>query len=367
MNDDAAMRLALAEGERALGRTRPNPPVGCVIVRGDAVLGVGHTQPPGQAHAEIMALRDAEARGHDVRGATMVVTLEPCCHHGRTPPCTDAILAAGLGRVVVGCMDPFELVAGKGIGQLRAGGVEVEVGVLAEACAASVQGFVRATMTGLPSVTLKVAVSLDGNLAAADGTSMWITSEAARADAHALRGRHDAVLVGIGTALADDPRLTARGGTGGEPRPVVLDSALRLPTTAKLLQGPQRAIVVCALDVAARAADADGAWAGAELVGVPRGPGGLDLRAALRALAARGLHRVLVEGGALVARSVIDQGLADELVLYAAPTALPGGRSWLGGPPVATLADAPRWRLVDTTVLGPDVALRYQLRAVEVP
>jgi diaminohydroxyphosphoribosylaminopyrimidine deaminase/5-amino-6-(5-phosphoribosylamino)uracil reductase len=356
MTDDEAMALAVAEAERALGHTRPNPAVGAVVVRDGVVLGAGCTQPPGQEHAEVMALRATRAAGHDPAGATMYVTLEPCCHHGRTPPCTDAILAAGVRRVVVGVVDPYPPMRGKSLALLNAAGVEVALGVEAARCAELVRGFVRAVERGLPSVTLKAAVSLDGRLATASGESQWITGEAARAHGHGLRSTHDAVLVGIGTALADDPRLTARGARPGRPAPVVVDTELRIPASAQLLRGPERAVILCADD----APDRDVA---ADVVRVPRGRGGIDLKAGLRALAARGLHRVLVEGGAAIHRSLLDAHLADELQLYAAPMVLPGGRAWVGGAPVERLADAARWTLVEVARLGDDVSLRYRLRA----
>lgn len=359
MTDEQGMDAALAQARLALGTTRPNPAVGAVIVRDGVVIGAGYTQPPGGPHAEVSALADTRARGHDPRGATVYVTLEPCCHHGRTPPCTDALLAAGVRRVVVGVVDPFPLMQGKSLQLLEQGGVEVRLGVQADACADVMRGFLRTTRGGLPEVTLKVATSVDGHLATASGESQWITGEAARHHVHGLRARHDAVLVGIGTALADDPQLTARGVDGGQPVPVVLDAGLRLPDTARVLRGPQRAVVIAAEDASARALDA-------EVIRVPRAPAGVDLDAALRALAARGLHRILVEGGAAVHRSVLDGGFADRVIVYVAGTVIAGGRPWLGGPPLTRLADAPRWGAPQVTALGDDVALTYTLRPAEV-
>lgn len=353
MTDEAAMALAVEAGRRALGRTAPNPPVGAVLVRGGEVIGEGWTRPPGGAHAEVVALADARDRGHDPRGATMVVTLEPCCHHGRTPPCTDAILEAGVSRVVVGVVDPYPPMRGRSLAQLEAAGVEVKLGPAARACTELMLGFLRVHEGGLPEVGLKVATTLDGRLATASGESRWITGEAARRHGHVLRDRHDALLVGIGTALADDPELTCRVEGGRDPVPVVLDTNLRLPADARLLHGSRRAVVVCAEDAPDRELQAD-------LVRVPRGPGGLDVVAALRALGARGLHRILVEGGADVHRSLLDAGVVDHVYAYVAGTVVPGGRSWTGGPPLAALGDAPRFGAPEVTPLGDDVLLHYR-------
>jgi diaminohydroxyphosphoribosylaminopyrimidine deaminase / 5-amino-6-(5-phosphoribosylamino)uracil reductase len=353
VTDRLWMAQALSRAAEALGDTAPNPAVGAVIVGGGVLLGEGATQPAGSDHAEVRALADARARGHDVRGATMFVTLEPCCHHGRTPPCTDAIVQAGIARVVVGVVDPFPPMRGRALALLREAGVEVVLGVEARACAQQIRGFVRAVTAGLPEVTLKVAVSADGHLATATGESKWITSEAARADGHRLRASHDAVLVGIGTVLADDPMLTTRLAvrrSAVDAVPVVLDTELRIPETAQLLA--RRPIVVCATDAPERALRA-------EVIRVPRGPGGVDLTAALRAVAARGLHRVLVEGGARVHRSLVDAGLADTLVLYVGPVLIPGGTPWLGGPAIRALADAVPMELAAAERVGPDARLTY--------
>lgn len=354
--DERFMARALMVARRGLGRTAPNPSVGAVLVRDGEILGEGHTRPVGGPHAEREAIRDARGRGHDLRGATMYVTLEPCRHHGRTPPCTDAILEAGLARVVVGVVDPFPPMRGRGLDALRDGGVAVELGVLAEACARSVLGFVRSVVAGLPEVTCKIATSLDGRLATAAGESKWITSEAARAHAHQLRSEHDAVLVGIGTVLADDPRLTVRtpdAPDGADPVPVVLDTALRIPDGAALLAHPRGAVVICAEDAPARDLPA-------RIVRVPRGDHGrVDVEAALRAIVGVGLHRVLVEGGAAVHRSLLDARLVDTLCVYVAPVLIPGGRPWLGGAPLEALAAAPRFGAPTVEALGPDVLLRY--------
>ncbi len=357
------MALALAEARTALGRTAPNPAVGAVVLKDGRVIGRGATHPPGGPHAEVAALADARARGEDPRGATLVVTLEPCCHHGRTPPCTDAILEAGVAEVVVGVVDPFPAMQGKSLALLRERGVAVHLGTGAAEAADVMRGFLRVTRGGLPEVGLKVAISLDGSLATATGESQWITSEPARAHGHGLRAAHDAVLVGIGTALADDPRLTVRSGPrddARQPVPVILDTRARLPASAAVFRGPRRPIVLVAGDT-----DAGGLSNHADVIAVPRGPGGLDLRAALAALGARGLHRVLVEGGAAVARGLLDAGLVDHLYAYVAPTVIAGGRRWVGGPPLARLAEAPRWTSPVVTPLGDDVLLHYTVRPPE--
>ncbi|MEZ4235932.1 MAG: bifunctional diaminohydroxyphosphoribosylaminopyrimidine deaminase/5-amino-6-(5-phosphoribosylamino)uracil reductase RibD [Myxococcota bacterium] len=361
-DDRTWMRRALALSARALGTTAPNPPVGALIVRGGEVLGEGFTQPVGRDHAEVVAIADCVRRGHDPAGATLVVTLEPCCHHGRTPPCVDAITAAGLSRVVVGALDPYPPMRGRGVAQLRERGVAVEVGVEHDACARRILGFARAVGYGLPEVTLKAAVSADGRIATATGESKWITSPEARAAGHGLRATHDAVLVGVQTVLADDPALTARlpGAEAHQPVPVVLDTELRLPDGAQLLAGG-RALVVCAEDAPARTLSA-------EVIRVPRGPDGrTDPEAALRALAARGLHRVLVEGGGQVHRSLLDRGLADALELFVAPVLIPGGVPFVGGPRIEALGDAVRMTLEATERVGPDAWLRFRLRHGLVP
>ena len=356
MNDEAFMRLALASAAQVQGTTAPNPPVGAIVVRDGQVLGVGATRPVGGPHAEAEALASARANGHDPRGATLYVTLEPCCHHGRTPPCTDAILAAGIARVVVGCVDPFPPMRGKSLGLLQAAGVSVTLGVLGDASARSMLGFRRAVTTGLPEVTLKAAVSLDGRIATGTGESKWITGEAARVDAHALRARHDAVLVGIGTLLADDPRLTVRrDGELAQPRPVVLDTGLRIPAGAAVLRHPRGALVIAAEDAPDRELPAT-------ILRVPRGASGhLDLEAALRGMAAAGLHRVLVEGGGIVHRAFIDARLFDALVIYLAAKLIPGGIPWVGGPALEALAGAPRAEgAPGVQLVGDDVRLDYR-------
>lgn len=356
--DEAMMRRAIVRAAQAFGRTAPNPPVGAVLVRADTVIGEGYTQPAGQDHAEIVALKDCRRRGEDPRGATLFVTLEPCCHHGRTPPCTSALLEAGVSRVVIGVLDPFAPMRGRSAALLRERGVAVEVGLLRAEASRLVLGFARAVVFGMPEVTLKAAITADGHIATSAGQSKWITSETAREQGHRLRSAHDAVMVGINTALLDDPALTTRTPEHERPHhavPVVVDTELRLPATARLLSSPARALVLAATD--ARSRDLP-----AEIVRIPRDPsGGLDLRAALAALASRGLHRVLVEGGGILHRSLLEARLADTIELFIAPKILPGGRPFVGGPPAQSLSDAIGMRLRAVEVLGPDLRATYDL------
>ncbi|TNE92028.1 MAG: bifunctional diaminohydroxyphosphoribosylaminopyrimidine deaminase/5-amino-6-(5-phosphoribosylamino)uracil reductase RibD [Deltaproteobacteria bacterium] len=352
--DGRWMSRAVCMAGRGLGTTAPNPSVGAVLIKDNQLVGEGHTQPVGGPHAEVMAIADCRERGFDPAGSTLYVTLEPCNHHGRTPPCTDAILEARIERVVVGCLDPFPKMQGKSLCHLREAGVEVVLGVLEEECKALVRGFARALVHALPEVTCKVAMSLDGHIATASGESQWITGPESREHGHGLRHSHDAILVGRRTVEADDPRLTCRLPGGVHPTPVVLDTGLTLAADAKVLHGPARAVIVCAADAPERELNAD-------VVRVPRGNGGVDIEQALRALATRGLHRVLIEGGGEVHRSLLDAGLVDTLRIYVAGVVVPGGRSWIGGPPLAALGDALRLDAPEVTALGPDVLLTYTL------
>lgn len=359
MTDAHWMGRALALARGVLGRTAPNPAVGAVLVREGQVLGEGATCPPGGDHAEVVALRSAREAGHDPRGATLYVTLEPCCHHGRTPPCTEAILHAGVARVVVGTLDPFPAMQGRGLARLREGGVEVVLGVEREPCERQILGFARSVTEGLPEVTAKAAVSADGHLATITGESQWITGPEAREVGHRLRASHDAMLVGIGTVLADDPRLTCRlpdDPSPHQPVPVVLDSGLSIPEGARIFQHPRRPVILCEERAPERALPAD-------ILRVPADDEGrVDVEAALRALARRGLHRVMVEGGGAVHRSLLSRGLVDTLHLFVAGLLIPGGRSWVGGPPIDRLQDAIRMELDEVRRVGADAELIFRLR-----
>ncbi|MFG6487713.1 bifunctional diaminohydroxyphosphoribosylaminopyrimidine deaminase/5-amino-6-(5-phosphoribosylamino)uracil reductase RibD [Roseateles sp. BYS78W] len=334
----AALQRALALAAQAIGLSDPNPRVGCVILAPDGrELGAGHTQAAGQAHAEVMALRDAAMRSHDVRGATAIVTLEPCSHHGRTPPCCDALIAAGIGRVVVAVEDPNPLVAGQGLTRLRAAGIAVELADTATADAARELniGFFSRMQRGRPFVRLKSAISLDGRTALPDGRSQWITGEAARTDGHAWRRRAGAVLTGIGTVLADDPRLDVRlVPTDKQPLRLVLDPQGRLPADARILQQPGEARAI--------------------------GPGRADLPALLAELGRQGINELHVEAGPTLSGAFLDAGLVDELLVYQAPMLIGEGRPLAALSPLAQLGDAPRWRLVEATPVGQDLRLRLR-------
>ena len=335
------MAVALRLAERGLGQVWPNPAVGCVLVKDDHVVGRGWTQPSGRPHAEFEALQRA---GAQALGATAYVTLEPCAHYGHTPPCTMALLHAGIRRAVIAASDPDPRVDGRGIEQLRQAGVEVAVGLAQEEAERLNAGFFLRVRAGRPLVTLKLATSLDGRIATRTGASRWITGEEARQRAHHLRARHDAIMVGSGTALADDPELTCRL-PGLEPRRpvrIVLDGRLRLPPSSRLArtarEAPTWVITRAEADARRRAALER---CGVEVLSPPAAAGDhIDLGAALAALAARGLTRVLVEGGSALAAALLRARLVDRLVWFHAPLLIGGdGLPALGALGVEALAD----------------------------
>lgn len=354
------MRLALAQARRARGSTFPNPPVGAVVYRGERVLGRGYTRPPGGPHAEVVALERA-ARRHGaraLRGAALAVTLEPCSHQGRTPPCADRLVEAGLARVEIGHRDPHREVSGRGLRRLRRAGIQVRVGVLAEACREQHRGFLSVCERSRPFVLLKLASSLDGRIATASGESRWITGPEARERVHRLRSTVDAVMVGSGTALADDPELTARraGRVVHEPVRLLVDSKLRVPRSARLHGGAAgRSWVLCSKRAGAarrRALER----AGVRLLPVPDRDGRLDLKRALRRLAQEGLTEVLVEGGGELGAALLRADLVDELHWFSAPLLLGGhARPALAELEVRALARAPRLDLVQVRRVGADV------------
>jgi diaminohydroxyphosphoribosylaminopyrimidine deaminase / 5-amino-6-(5-phosphoribosylamino)uracil reductase len=353
--DEAWMARAVALAEGGRGTASPNPMVGAVLVRDGRVVGEGFHQAAGRPHAEALALA---AAGAAAQGATCYVTLEPCAHHGRTPPCADALVAAGVARVVAAMPDPDPRVDGAGLARLRAAGVEVVTGVGAEAAATQNAAYLTHRRLGRPRVTLKAAASLDGKVAAPDGTSQWITGPAARADGHRLRAEADAVLVGAGTALADDPRLTVRlpGHAGRQPLRVLADAAGRVGPGGHLFDGGAPTLVATTPAAPATAVDA---WkaAGAEVLVCKQSPAGVDLDDLARGLAARGVLELLVEGGPTLQASLWAAGLADRLVWYLAPLAIGGAGApgLLGGAGAATLADARRLRLASVDRLGDDL------------
>ena len=362
-HDQRCMDDALALARRVLGRTAPNPAVGAVVVRDGRVVGVGATQPPGGAHAEVVALADA---GAAARGATLYVTLEPCAHHGRTPPCAEAVIAAGIARCVVAVADPFPAVAGAGLARLRVAGVRVDVGTGAADAAALNAGFFARVRSGRPLVTVKYAMTLDGRIATRSGHSRWISGEASRAFAHVLRDRTDAILVGAGTVVTDDPVLTTRlpsaaAGDGGPHHPVrvVVDGRGSSPPGARVFDPAQPGRTLLATTITAprswlaalRAQGVDAVVAGAG----PR----VDLAALFDALGERGLNTVLVEGGARIHGALFDADLVDRVLGIVAPVIVGGdaARGPVGGRGASTMASAQRLEDVQMRRVGDDVII----------
>lgn len=361
MTDADHMAHALRLAARGLGNVWPNPAVGCVLVKDSVVVGRGWTQPGGRPHAEVRALQQAGSLG---AGATAYVTLEPCAHHGHTPPCANALIAAGVARVVSGLTDPDPRVSGKGHHMLRAAGIEVTEGVMSEQAARLNAGFLKRVTRNLPFVTLKLAATLDGRIATATGESRWITGPAARRRVHAMRMTHDAVMVGTGTALADDPDLTVRDlGAGRQPVRIVIDRLLRHDPDSRLGRGAGESPVWMVHGPDAPL-PARSAWSatGATLIEAPEAGGRMDLGAALSALAQRGLTRILGEGGATLAAALLRDGLVDHLALFSGAALIGSeGHPALGPLGLASLAAAPRPTLIETQVLGPDLYSLWSL------
>ncbi len=318
-DDYRHMGRALQLASRGLYTTDPNPRVGCVIVREDRIVGEGWHRRAGEPHAEILALKEA---GADAAGATAYVSLEPCCHDGRTPPCSDALISAGLSRVVIAMSDPNPQVAGGGIGRLQSAGIDVESGILAETAAGLNPGFSQRHLEARPFVRIKLGATLDGRTAMGGGESQWITSAEARQDAQRLRARSSAILTGIGTALKDDPSLTVRlAEAGTEPRQplrVVVDTDLRLPPAARMLSLPGDTLIMTACKDSARVAALE--KAGAAIQHIQHADGGLDLRQIMANLAQREINEVLVEAGPSLCGSLVAADLVDEVVIYMAPS-----------------------------------------------
>ena len=364
--DLGAMRAALALARRGLGSVWPNPAVGCVIVKQGRVVGRGWTQSGGRPHGETEALRRA---GEAARGAAAYVSLEPCCHWGRTPPCVDALITAGVRRVVVALEDPDPRVAGEGMRRLRAAGLDVEVGLCAEEAAEVNVGFLSRLRLGRPLVTLKFATSLDGRIATASGESQWISGPPARERAHALRASHDAIMVGTGTAVVDDPQLTCRlpGLDHRSPVRVVIDRHLRIPPTARLIADAHR---VPTWVLTLRSADPDRRAAflanRVTLIDVDHDSAGqVDLAAALGVLGERGITRLLVEGGAGLAAAFFRARLVDRLVWVHAPLAIGGdGIPAIAGLDLTALAHAPAFERLSTQTIGDDVLTTFHVRAI---
>lgn len=363
MTPERAMRLALGQARRAEGTTFPNPPVGAVVYRGDRVLGRGHTRPAGGPHAEIVALESARRRHGraSLRGASLAVTLEPCCHQGRTPPCCTAVADAGISRVVVGHRDPSREVGGRGLRRLRARGIRVELGILEEACRYQHRGFLSCLERGRPWVALKLAASLDGRIATSRGESRWITGLRSRARVHALRARADAILVGSGTVRADDPALTARrnGRVVRRPIRVLVDSKLAAPAGCRLFRDSgatdtwvltaPRAPAVRRRRLTAR---------GVRVLAIPRRGRHLDLARALARLAQEGLTSLLVEGGGGLAAALLREGLIDEVHWFAAPALIGGdGRPAVAALELPRLSSRIRFETRSVTRTGDDLYL----------
>jgi diaminohydroxyphosphoribosylaminopyrimidine deaminase/5-amino-6-(5-phosphoribosylamino)uracil reductase len=353
------LRRALELAHDAIGRSDPNPRVGCVLADANGrVVSQGATQRAGQAHAEVMALQAARAAGGSLEGGTAWVTLEPCSHHGRTPPCADSMVAARLRRVVIGSIDPNPLVAGAGVRRLRDAGVVVDVadGDVARETRELNIGFFSRMRRGVPWVRCKIAASLDGRTALDDGRSRWITGAQARRDGHAWRRRAGAVLTGIGTVVADDPRLDVREvPTELQPLRVVLDSRLRVSAQARLFDAPGTALVYCTQPVRP-AADALRAR-GAEVVAVAGRDGRIELGAVLRDLAERGINELHVEAGPTLNGALLAQDLVDELIVYLAPKLIGAGKGMVDLPPLRDLAQAHPLRFESLQSLGDDLRI----------
>ena len=365
MSDDAAfMRAALELGRRGLGRTSPNPAVGAVVVAGGEIVGRGYHRRAGKAHGEALALRAAGARA---RGATLYVTLEPCNHHGRTPPCVDAIVAAGIARVVFGARDVNPDVRGNGAARLRRAGVAVTGGVERAACEELVAGFARRVSAGLPLVTLKLAASLDGRIATHSGASRWITGAPARRLVHRWRNEMDAVLVGAGTVIADDPSLTCRMRGGRDPLRVIVDGRLRVPLNARVLTKEMAAGTLLCTVKRSDAKIATLRRRGVEVLVLPGRAGMLSLRDLLALLARRGVSSVLVEGGATLAAAALRERVVDRLRCFLAPLLIGGdGRPMLASLGVGDLSEALRVADLSLEPVGRDFLLAANLEAPHV-
>lgn len=357
------MRLALSLARRGLGRVWPNPAVGCVIVRDGRIVGRGWTQPGGRPHAEVVALAQA---GDAAKGATAYVTLEPCAHHGKTPPCAEALISAGIARVVCALGDPDPRVDGGGFDMLRAAGIAVKTGLCEDEARADQAGFLSRVTRGRPMLTLKLASSFDGRIATASGESQWITGPEARRHVHAMRASHDTVMVGAGTARDDDPSLTVRGlGVDHQPVRVVLSRHLDMPLDSQLAR-TAREVPLWICHGRRAAPELIAAWQGigATLITVDEVQATLDPGSVLQALGDRGLTRVYCEGGGGLAASLLGAGLVDELVGYGAGLAIGAeGRPSLAAMGLSRLTEAPRFDLIECRDIGGDVLHRWRRKA----
>ena len=364
--DERYMRRALELARRASGRTAPNPAVGAVIVRNGVIVGEGFHPAAGEPHAEIFALHQA---GTAAQGATLYVTLEPCCHSGRTGPCSTAIIAAGIDRVVAGCRDPNPKVAGGGFEQLQAAGIKVESGLLGTECLRLIAPFAKHIRTGLPYVTLKAGITIDGAVATASGESQWITGAESRLAVHHLRDTHDAIMVGIGTVLADNPRLTTRLPQGGGKNPlrIVVDSTLRTPPTAALLAEAGQTLILTTTAASSAAAERLRGEK-VDILCVAGNAGVVDLRDAMQQLGARGIQSILLEGGGRLHHGALHSGIVDRFCIFIAPLLLGGsGIPLFSGQGVSSLQDAFRLRQLHVERYGDDLLLHGELESSCLP
>ena len=361
MEDEIFMKKALILARRGLGKTSPNPMVGALIVKEGKILGTGYHRKYGEAHAEVNALRNA---GEDVRGASMYVTLEPCCHHGWTPPCVDALIEAGMSRVVIGTHDPNPRVNGKGIQSLLDSGIQVKVGVLEERCRELNEAYFKYIQTGIPFVTLKFSQSVDGRIATKTGRSQWISSPETLRLAHTLRSIHNGVLVGIGTILVDDPSLTVRLAKGKNPQRIIVDSRLRIPLKAKVLHDEMvDKTIIAATEGANRKKAQSLKHLGAEILWVAKNQRGeVDMEDLLKVVGSMGVTSVLVEGGAKIITSFLRKRLADKIVIVMAPKLIGEGIEAVGNLETRDLHKALRISRMKTRRLGDDIVIEGYLK-----
>lgn len=369
--DHDYMNMALAEAKKSLFISNPNPRVGCVIVKNNQVIGFGHTQAAGSDHAEIVALKDAKAKGFDVSGSTVYVTLEPCCHHGRTPPCTDALINAKVATVIAAMTDPNPLVAGQGLEKLRTAGIEVRCGLLEKEASELNIGFIQRMTQGKPWVRLKIAASLDGKTALHNGVSQWITSSKARHDGHMWRARACCILTGIGTVKEDNPQLNVRNiETPRQPLRVLIDSFLEVPLNAKILDDSigGHTVVVCGQVDAEHFEKMSQALRekNVTVVALPdasNSKGKVDLPALFKYLAEKlHINEVHVEAGFKLNGSLIREGCVDELLIYMAPKLLGDAVGMANLPSLSTLDDVKSWDLIDHALVGNDLRIRLKKR-----
>lgn len=348
--DEQYMNRALALAKKGLGRTKTNPMVGAVLVKDGRIIAEGYHHGFGMDHAEVDCLKQVE---ESPKGGTMYVTLEPCSHYGKTPPCVVAIEKAGIARVVVGTLDPNPKVAGRGVGALKAAGIQVDVGILEEACRSLNRAFFTSILTGTPYVICKFAATVDGKIATDTGESQWITSEAARNDGHKLRGVVDGILVGTNTVIKDNPRLSNRSGEGGDPTRVILDRRGAVDLDANVYDGTQPTIVYTVHMEEAKMKALKERGVVVEVVKEKKGK--LDLRAVLKDLYAKDMGRILVEGGGRLHGSLIDEDLVDEFALYLAPTLFGGGKEVVAGRAIASLSERRDFAFDEVKMFGPDL------------